>query len=143
MPNKLEICQFFNPIYLGFFCISKPFWVQLNYGTSFYRLHVLLFHRLLMTKKEYILKVLDALVGYWPLARGLKILIDGNALDDKTIDSLVDILSKTIDEIKDGETKEKLQKSKSVLEQLKKIEWEQHVRDEASLKELDKMIKEI
>ncbi len=143
MPNKLEICQFFNPIYLGFFCISKPFWVQLNYETSFYRLHVLPFHRLIMTKKEYILKVLDALVGYWPLARGLKILVDGNALDDNTIDNLVDILSKTIDEIKDGEEKEKIQKSKNVLEKLQKIEREQHLRDQKSLDELDEMIKEI
>lgn len=96
-----------------------------------------------MTKKEYILKVLDALVGYWPLARGLKILVDGNALDDNTIDNLVDILSKTIDEIKDGEEKEKIQKSKNVLEKLQKIEREQHLRDQKSLDELDEMIKEI
>lgn len=96
-----------------------------------------------MSKKEYILKVLDALTGYRPLARGLKILVDGNALDDKTIDSLVDIFAKTIDSIQDSEAKTKLQKSKDALEQLKKIEREQHVKDKKSLDELDVMIKEI
>lgn len=69
--------------------------------------------------------------------------MDGNALDDKTIDSLVDIFAKTIDELKDGEEKEKLQKSKNVLEKLQKIEREQHLRDQKSLDELDEMIKEI
>jgi len=63
-----------------------------------------------MTKKDYILKVLDALTGTRPLARGLKILVNGNALDDKTIDNLADIFAKTIDEIEDSEAKTKLQK---------------------------------
>jgi len=96
-----------------------------------------------MNKKEYILKVLDALIEYRPLARGLKILVNGNALDDTTIDSLVDIFGKTIEEINDGEAKQKLKKWKDVLEQLKKIEREQHLRDQKSLDELDEMIKEI
>ena len=96
-----------------------------------------------MTKKEYMLKILDSLVGYWPLARGLKILVEWNALDDKTIDSLVAILDKTIDEIQDSETKEKLQKSKDILEKLKTIEREQHLRDQKSLDELDTMIKDM
>ncbi|EKD24902.1 MAG: hypothetical protein ACD_80C00145G0036 [uncultured bacterium (gcode 4)] len=96
-----------------------------------------------MTKKEYILKILDALTGYRALARGLKILVEGNTLDDTTIDNLVDIFAKTIDEIQDSETKWKLQKSKDVLEKLKKIEREQHMRDEKWLDALDEMIKEI
>lgn len=96
-----------------------------------------------MTKKDYILKVLDALTGYWPLAKGLKILIDGNALDYTSIDNLVNILAKTIKEIEDNETKEKLQKSKNVLERIQKIEREQHNRDEKSLEELNTMIQEI
>jgi hypothetical protein len=96
-----------------------------------------------MTKKDYILKILDALTGYRALARGLKILVEGNALDDTTIDSLVDIFAKTIEGINDSEAKAKLQKSKDVLEKLKKIEREQHVRDQKSLDELDVMIKGI
>ncbi len=93
-----------------------------------------------MTKKEYILKVIDALMGYRPLARGLKILVEGNALDDATIDSLVDIFAKTIDEINDTEAKTKLQKSKDILEKIKKIEREQHLHDQKSIQELNQMI---
>lgn len=96
-----------------------------------------------MTKKEYILKVLDAVMPYRPLARGLKILVDGNALNENTINSLVDIFDRTIDEIEDNEAKSKLQKSKTVLEKLQQIEQEQHIRDQKSLKELDSMISDI
>lgn len=96
-----------------------------------------------MTKKDYILKILDALMGYRPLAKGLKILVDGNALDNEAIDGLIDIFTKMSHETKDRETKEKLEKSKNILEQLKKIEREQHLRDEKSLEDLDEMIKEI
>ena len=45
-----------------------------------------------------------------------------------------------IEETKDEETKNKLQKSKDILEKLQTLEREQHLRDETSLKELDKMI---
>ncbi len=96
-----------------------------------------------MTKKNYILKILDTLIGYRPLARGLKILIDGNTLDDKTLDSLIDIFAKTIHEIEDNETKKKLQVSKNILEKIQKIEREQHLRDQKSLDVLDEMIKTI
>ena len=96
-----------------------------------------------MTKKEYILKILDALMGSWPLARGLKILVEGDALDENTVQKIVDIFAKTIDEIQDSKDKEKLIKSKNALEKLKQIEQEQHLRDEKSLGELDKMIEAI
>ncbi len=96
-----------------------------------------------MTKKDYVLKILDALTGYRPLARGLKILVDGNALNDTTIDHLVDIFAKTIEGLEDNEAKEKLQKSKDILEKIQKIEWEQHVRDQKSLDELDVMVNQI
>ena len=96
-----------------------------------------------MSKKDYILKIMDALMDSWPLARGIKILVEGNALDDATIDGLIDIFSKAIKGINDNETKQKLQRSKDVLEKLKAIEREQHLRDEKSLEELDEMIKEI
>lgn len=96
-----------------------------------------------MTKKDYILKILDALMWSWPLARGLKILVEGDALDEDTVQKIVDIFAKTIDEIEDSKEKEKLIKSKNALEKLKQIEQEQHLRDEKSLEELDKMIEAI
>ena len=97
-----------------------------------------------MSKKEYILKVLDALIGIWPLARGLRILVDGNALDEKTIDNLIGLLSKTIATIQENdESKIKLQKSKDAIEKIKQIEREQHNQDTKTLEDLDIMIKEI
>jgi len=96
-----------------------------------------------MNKKDYILKVLDATMDYFPLARGLKILISGEALDDTAIDTLVSILTKTINEITDGEAKRKLQKSKDFLEKLKAIELQSHLKDEKSINMLDDMLKNI
>lgn len=96
-----------------------------------------------MNKKDYILKVLDATMDVFPLARWLKILVNAEALDDTTIDTLVDILSKTIAEINDGETKNKLQKSKNFLEKLKSIEQESHLKDEKSIEILDTMLQNI
>lgn len=96
-----------------------------------------------MDKKEYILKVLDALNGHWVLANGLKILVEGNALDDATLDGLIDIMTEAIDEVTTNEAKEKLQKSKDILEKLKYIETQQQLNDEHSLNELDTMIKNI
>ncbi|MEI6117820.1 MAG: hypothetical protein WCP92_00755 [bacterium] len=96
-----------------------------------------------MNKKDYILKVLDATMDYFPLARGLKILISGEALDDTAIDTLVSILTKTINEINDGEAKKKLQKSKDFLEKLKTIEQQSHLKDEKSIHMLDDMLENI
>ena len=96
-----------------------------------------------MTKKEYILKLLDALEPYRPLSRGLKILVDGDALNDETIDKLVDIFSKNIETINDAVAKEKLGESKTFLEKLKQVERDQHTKDEDDLKQLDEMLKNI
>ena len=95
---------------------------------------------MLMTQKEYILKILETLEDKWPIARWLKILVQGNALENTTIDSLIDIFTKMAEETKDTAIKDKLQKSKNILEQIKKIEREQHLKDEKSLNELDMMI---
>lgn len=80
---------------------------------------------------------------HWPLARGLKILVEGNGLDNNTIDKFVDIFAKTIDGVIGEEAQIKLKKSKDVLEKIKKIEREQHLNDKESLKDLDAMINAI
>lgn len=82
-------------------------------------------------------------MDYFPLARGLKILINGEALDNDTIDTLIIILSKAIEEVNDGETKKKLQKSKDFLERLKAIEEESHIKDKKSIDMLDTMLQNI
>lgn len=96
-----------------------------------------------MSKKEYILKVLEALENKWPIAKWLKILVEGNSFDDVAIDGLIDIFDNMLEQITDKETKDTLLKSKSVLEKIKKIEREQHLQDEKSLEDLDNMIQNI
>jgi hypothetical protein len=96
-----------------------------------------------MTKKEYILKILDATMEYFPLAKGLKILVSNDALGETTIDMLVDALTKTIDEVNDNKARNKLQKSKEFLERLKTIEEESHLNDEKSIAMLDDMVNNI
>ena len=93
-----------------------------------------------MTKKEYILKILDAVMDYWPLAKGLKILVESNEIDQKTMDTLVDIFSATVDEVMTAQTQEKLKKSKEILEKIKTIEREHHTQDQKEIEELDTML---
>ncbi len=93
-----------------------------------------------MNKKEYILKLLNALEGKRILARGLKILVEWNVLNDETIDSLVTTFSKAINEAQDEETKEKLNKWKEYLAKLKAIERDQHQKDAKEIEELDKIL---
>lgn len=96
-----------------------------------------------MTKKEYIIKALDAIQEYFPLARGLKIILDSEAIDETTIDSIIAIIQKTIDEIEDNEAKMKLKKSQQFLEKLKTIEKESYIKDQESISMFDDMIKHI
>lgn len=80
---------------------------------------------------------------YFPLAKGLKILVSNDALGETTIDMLVDALTKTIDEVNDNKARNKLQKSKEFLERLKTIEEESHLNDEKSIAMLDDMVNNI
>lgn len=96
-----------------------------------------------MTKKDYIIKLLDSLVGYWPLARWLKILVEWNALDDNGIDAIYNILSSTVSELKDAEVKAKIQKSMAFIAQLKESEAKQQELDQQDIARLDDLLKDI
>ena len=54
-----------------------------------------------MTKKEYILAVIDALPD-WEMWRGIKAMVQNNQLDDETIDKVVIIFKKVMQEITDS-----------------------------------------
>ena len=53
-----------------------------------------------MTKKEYILAVIDALPE-WEMWRGIKAMVQNNQLEEHTINMLVIILKKAMDKITD------------------------------------------
>ena len=56
-----------------------------------------------MSKKDYIIKLMDSLSWKRALARWLKILVEWDLLGENTIDSLVQTLSNAINEINDTE----------------------------------------
>lgn len=93
-----------------------------------------------MTKKEYVIKLLTALDGKWPMAAGLLLLIQHNALSDQTIDALQHIFAESIKSVNNQKAQEILKKSQKFLEKLKEKEllhkeWEEL--------ELDAMLQDI
>ena len=93
-----------------------------------------------MTKKEYILKMLDGLKDSRPMAAGLKLLVEKDVLAAGLIDRLTEIFKNAINTVTDKTQKEKLQKGADFLEKLKAVEAEQHEQEEKELQELDKML---
>jgi len=93
-----------------------------------------------MPKKDYVLKLLDLLKDTWPMASGLKILVEGNALDDKSIDGLISIIENAIDSVEDELNKEKLEKSKQFLQKLKETETASQDKEVQDLSNLDLML---
>ena len=96
-----------------------------------------------MSKKDYVIKLLDALVWKRTLARGLKILIEWNLLDDEWINWLIDILNKSIDQINDIDLKSQLTKSQDFLERLKGIELMNRKKEDNEIEELDQLLQNI
>lgn len=75
-----------------------------------------------LTKKEYVLTILNALLEKWPLAKWLKTLVENWSLDDNTINSLVDIFKKVIKNVSNKFKTENLIKWLSTLEKMKQNE---------------------
>ena len=63
-----------------------------------------------MDKKQYVLRMLDTLQDTWPLAKGLKILINAKPLDETLIDLLITTFKETIKTIDDEKQKDKVRK---------------------------------
>jgi len=96
-----------------------------------------------MSKKDYILKLLDLLKDTWPMAGGIRILVEGNALDDKSIDGLISIIENTVDSVEDNLSKERLQKSKDCLKKLKETELASQGEDNKDIAGLDMILASI
>jgi len=96
-----------------------------------------------MWKKEYILILLETLSRSWPLAKGLKSLVESSVLGEQAIDVLVQIFTEVIKNIKDKGHKEKLEKSLDILEKIKLLELNSEKEDEKKIEELDSLLLEI
>ena len=95
-----------------------------------------------MTKKEYILAVIDALPD-WEMWRGIKAMVQNDQLDEETIDKLVIVLKRTMARmaaaIRESKAIETL-KSMQNFDKQKQIQAEQ---DAKSLEELDSKLNDL
>lgn len=89
-----------------------------------------------MTKKEYILAVIDALPD-WEMWRGIKAMVQNDQLDDHTINMLVIILKKAMDKISAAIKENKMEETIQVMEAFDKQKEEQAKQDAKSLEDLD------
>ena len=74
------------------------------------------------------------------MAGGLRILVEGNALDDQSIDGLISIVENAINSVDDELDKEKLEKSKTFLQKLKETELQSQQQDEKDIQQLNELL---
>ena len=95
-----------------------------------------------MTKKEYILAVIDALPE-WEMWRWIKAMVQNNQLEDRSIDMLVIILKKAMDKITATIKENKMVETIQAMENFDKQKQKQAKEDEATLQELDSKLKNL
>ena len=95
-----------------------------------------------MTKKEYILAVIDALPK-WEMWRWIKAMVLNNQLEDETIDKLVIIFKKVVREITDSLRKNKVKENLQAIQSLNQQKKEQAKQDAESLNQLDSMLNDL
>lgn len=93
-----------------------------------------------MTKKEYLLKILEQLEPIRDLAKWMKILVEQWDLWDDILDILIDAVQWAVSTAKSELDKQKLQKWLDALQKMKEMEAESKMQDEKDLAELDKLI---
>ena len=95
-----------------------------------------------MTKKEYILAVIDALPK-WEMWRWIKAMLLNNQLEDETIDKLVIIFKKVMKEITDSLRENKVMENLQAIQSLNQQKKEQAKQDAESLNQLDSMLNDL
>lgn len=90
-----------------------------------------------MTKKEYLLTVLDKLTGVWEYAKGLHIILSQTEVSQTVIDGLYDIISAAVKATTSEVAQIKLEKWMAIVHKLA----ESHSFDQAKLdKQLEDML---
>lgn len=93
-----------------------------------------------MTKKDYLIKILEQLEPVRDLASWLKIVVEEGALWDDVLDTLIGAVESGIHSVKSEVAKEKMQKWLDALEKMKEMEKQSELEDEKELAELDKIL---
>ena len=92
-----------------------------------------------MTKKEYILAVIDTFPD-WEMWRWIKAMVQNDQLDERAINSLVIILNNAMDKIMDYIKKNKIIEKIEARKKLDNQKQKQAIEDEKSLQKLDSKI---
>jgi len=95
-----------------------------------------------MTKKQYILAVIDALPE-WEMWRGIKAMVQNDQLDERTINILVIILNNAMDKITTAIKESKLIERIDARINLNEQKEKQAKKDERTLQELDSKLNNI
>ena len=93
-----------------------------------------------MTKKEYLLKILEQLESIRDLAKWMKILVEQWHLWDDILDILIEAVQWAVSTAKSEVDKQKLEKWLDALQKMKQMEQESKMQDEKDLAELDSLI---
>lgn len=96
-----------------------------------------------MTKKEYLLKILEQLEPIWDLAPGLKFLVEQWAFWDGVLDALIAAVESGIHSASSEVAKLKMKKWLDALEKMRQMEEKSALQDEKELTELDKLIDDL
>ena len=89
-----------------------------------------------MTKKEYILAVIDALPD-WEMWRGIKAMVQNDQLDEETIDKLVIVFKRVMAKMATAIRESKAIETLKSMEAFYKQKEKQSQEDAKSLEELD------
>ena len=95
-----------------------------------------------MTKKEYILAVIDALPD-WEMWRWIKAMVQNDQLEEHTINMLVIIFKKAMDKITATIKENKMVETIQAMESFDKQKKEQAAQDAESLAHLDSMLNDL
>lgn len=75
-----------------------------------------------MTKKEYLMKLFDALEPYFDFVVGLRILMRHNKLNDETLDSIFQIFSDELKKTVSIQGRRDVEHSLSIIKKIKEAE---------------------
>ena len=99
-----------------------------------------LYNKKIMTKKEYLVKILGQLEPIWELAPGLKLVVEQWSLWDDVLDTLITAVESGIHVARSEVAKVKMKKWLDALQKMRQIEEQSAMQDEKELAELDNLI---
>ncbi|MEI6671938.1 MAG: hypothetical protein WCL02_00815 [bacterium] len=82
-------------------------------------------------KKQLLIKILTKLIPYRDLAEGILALVQSDYIDNKTIDTIIQLINQSIKNVKKEQKKVILQKG------LEKIQTIKHMEDDEKMSEAD------